>query len=544
MADPVLHIKDAYFFEVPKILAPAAYRKRADFPEVWVKLDPEFQDWEFGQLYTQLVAAGVELPAQDVVHTDWKHWQHEDHAHFAAPFDEFLEHHYQRQMAEYEAWKKAGVAAAQAASDESAARVADERPIEDYLKTHSGTDFYSSFVTLRNTPAFQAKWREIRQKTGSYEAVREYQKDESLPEWSKEKVEAYNYHLSGKVLIPQILGGELRNLHEAESTLVNPTDKWASAGFINRDNFGFAISKFMVIELAVGLVLLLLFSWLAGRVANGAAPRGWLSNLLETFVAFIRDEIARPALDGHHGGEHEHHDHTSAEHAHGEHTHAGQGHPEHGHIGHGHQHEEHLGDTVGHAAVVRHAQEPLPSERYTPILCTIFFFILGMNLAGMLPWVGSPTGTWAVTLAMALITLLVGFIGGLKVFGLGGYFLNQIPGMDLPIYMAVVLKPFIFVIEIMGLIIKHGVLSVRLLANMMAGHMVLLAIMGLAFGATAAYQFSLPSGEVSAWWWLAAVLSVVGCAVLSLLELFVAFLQAYVFTLLSALFIGAAIHKH
>jgi F-type H+-transporting ATPase subunit a len=264
-----------------------------------------------------------------------------------------------------------------------------------------------------------------------------------------------------------------------------------------------------------------------------------LWNLLELFVSFIRDEVARPALDGHHGAEHGH----EAD-GHGPHTHAGQGHPEHGHIGHGHEREEALGDTVGHAAVVHHAHEPLPSQRYTPVLCTIFFFILGMNLAGMLPWVGAPTGTWAVTLALAVVTLLVGFIGGVKQFGLGGYFLNQIPSMDLPIYMAVVLKPIIFVIELGGLIIKHGVLSVRLLANMLAGHMVLLAIMGLAFGATAASQFVQPSGEVSPMWWVAAVCSVVGCAVLSLLELFVAFLQAYVFTLLSALFIGAAIHKH
>jgi F-type H+-transporting ATPase subunit a len=333
-------------------------------------------------------------------------------------------------------------------------------------------------------------------------------------------------------------------LHEAQSTIVSQDTAW-----INRDDFGFAISKFMVIEVAVGLVLWLVFSWLASRVIHGAAPRGGLWNLLELFVSFIRDEIARPALDGHHGAEHGGAEHGGAEHGHGDDghgqpTHAGQSHAEHGPRGHAHEREEALGDTVGHAAVVHRAHEPPPSVRYTPILCTIFFFILGMNLAGMLPWIGSPTGTWAVTLALAVITLLVGFLGGVKQFGLGGYFLNQIPGMDLPVYMAVVLKPFIFVIEILGLIIKHGVLSVRLLANMLAGHMVLLAIMGLAFGATAAFQFSLPDGRVSAWWWLAAVLSVVGCAVLSLLELFVAFLQAYVFTLLSALFIGAAIHKH
>jgi F-type H+-transporting ATPase subunit a len=106
------------------------------------------------------------------------------------------------------------------------------------------------------------------------------------------------------------------------------------------------------------------------------------------------------------------------------------------------------------------------------------------------------------------------------------------------------LKPMIFVIELLGLVIKHLVLSVRLLANMLAGHMVLLAITGLAFSAAAALTFVQDDGSISPLWWVAAISSVVGCTLLSLLELFVSFLQAYVFTLLSALFIGAAIHKH
>ena len=544
MADPILHIKDAYFFEVPKVLAPAAYRSRTEFPEVWVKLDPQFQDWEFDKLFNGLAALQVTLPPKDDAHHDWKHWQHEDHHNFAKPFDEFLEERYHQRRSEFEAWKEQQIAAARAAKNEGEVGVIEGRPIEDYLTTLE-EEPYASFIQLRATPEFQARWWALRRETGSYDAVREYQADGSQPAWSTEKIDAYNFHLSGKILIQQPFG-ELRNLHEAETTLVNPTDKWMSEGFINRDNFGFAISKFMLIEVAVGLVVWIVFSWLASRVASGAAPRGTLWNLLEFFVAFIRDEIARPALDGHHGAEH-----GSEANGHGEHTHAGQGHPPHGHIGHGHGHErdEALGDPVGsvsasHAAVVHHDHEPPPSVKYTPVLCTIFFFILGMNLAGMLPWVGAPTGTWAVTLALAIVTLLVGFAGGVRQFGLAGYLLNQIPSMDLPTYMAVVLKPVIFVIELGGLVIKHGVLSVRLVANMLAGHMVLLAIMGLAFGATAAATFVLPDGDVSLMWWVAAIGSVVGCALLSLLELFVAFLQAYVFTLLSALFIGAAIHKH
>jgi F-type H+-transporting ATPase subunit a len=95
----------------------------------------------------------------------------------------------------------------------------------------------------------------------------------------------------------------------------------------------------------------------------------------------------------------------------------------------------------------------------------------------------------------------------------------------------------------MGLLIKHGVLGVRLLANMVAGHLVILGIMGLAFGAGAALTFSSP--DVPGWlWYVVATISIVASTLFNILELFVAFLQAYVFTFLSALFIGAGVHKH
>jgi F-type H+-transporting ATPase subunit a len=115
--------------------------------------------------------------------------------------------------------------------------------------------------------------------------------------------------------------------------------------------------------------------------------------------------------------------------------------------------------------------------------------------------------------------------------------------MDLPIAIAIVLKPMIFVIELGGLMIKHGVLAIRLLANMVAGHLVILGIMGLAFGVGAALTFTAP--DMPGWLWpLVASIAVVGSTLFTVLELFVAFLQAYIFTFLSALFIGAAVHKH
>ena len=93
----------------------------------------------------------------------------------------------------------------------------------------------------------------------------------------------------------------------------------------------------------------------------------------------------------------------------------------------------------------------------------------------------------------------------------------------------------IFAIELVGMFIKHAVLAVRLLANMVAGHLVLLGILGIIVGAASASHGI---------WLTATTISVVGSTLFSILELFVAFLQAYVFTFLSALFIGAAVHHH
>jgi F-type H+-transporting ATPase subunit a len=124
-------------------------------------------------------------------------------------------------------------------------------------------------------------------------------------------------------------------------------------------------------------------------------------------------------------------------------------------------------------------------------------------------------------------------IFGMKRFGVIGFWKNQVPKMGLPWYMAIIIVPMIFAIEVVGLFIKHAVLGVRLLANMVAGHLVLLAVMGLAVAAAG-----------SGTWGLTAVVSVIASALFSCLELFVAFLQAYVFTFLSALFIGMAIHHH
>jgi F-type H+-transporting ATPase subunit a len=497
MADPVLHIKDSYYFEVPKVLCPANYQSRKDFPEVWVKLDPAFQQWEFERLYSELSVLRASLPPKDQAREDWQHWVHADHANFAKPFDEFLEARYQQRLAEYEAWKVQLVAQAKAEKNEQAAEVAQQRPIDDYMLDRASGDPYATFVRLRQTAEFRSHWYTAKATAGDMTA---YKQDTSAQEWNEAKVAAYNGHLSGKILIPQPFG-KLRNLYEAES--------------------GFCISKYMVLEVAIGLVLLVVFSKVANKLDAGGPPRGYFWNLMEVFLLFIRDQIVFPSIGGGH--------------ADGEQDHAADAH------GGDSSHKAHSHEAP--AAHETHAHSPGEATRLLPLFWTFFFFILACNLFGMIPWLGAPSASFSVTTALALVTLIVGIVSGIRKFGWFGYLGNQIPSMDLPIYMAVVIKPMVFAIEVMGLMIKHGVLAIRLLANMVAGHLVILGIMGVAFGATAAVAFSDP--QTPSWQWpLAATIAVVASTLFSLLELFVAFLQAYVFTFLSALFIGAALHKH
>ena len=295
-------------------------------------------------------------------------------------------------------------------------------------------------------------------------------------------VAVFKEALDGKILIPQPFA-ELESLYAVKS--------------------GFGISKYMILEVVLAAFLLLLFSRLAAKLRTGEPAKGRLANLLEAMILFVRDQIARPAIDSH-----DHHGHDDA----------------HGHdAGHGHA-------APAHAVLEKH-----DGDRFVPLLLTLFFFVLGCNLLGMVPWAGSPTAAFAVTLSLAGVTLLTVVVAGMRKFGFLGFFGNQVPSMDLPLPLAIILKPAIFLIEMVGLLIKHGILAVRLLANMVAGHLVLLGIMGL-ISTAATYSMGL--------WATVTGISVVSCTLFSVLELFVAFLQAYIFTFLSALFIGAAVHQH
>ena len=169
-------------------------------------------------------------------------------------------------------------------------------------------------------------------------------------------------------------------------------------------------------------------------------------------------------------------------------------------------------------------------EKFVPLIETLFFFILYCNLLGLLPWGATPTGNLAVTGGLALIAFLVIEISGFRALGPKGYLktIVMVPaGMTGvgAVVMAVIMTP----VELIGKIVKPFALCLRLFANMTAGHFVILSLLGLIF--------------LFANWFIAGG-TVAFVLFMMCLELLVAFLQAYIFALLTSVFIGLMQHEH
>jgi F-type H+-transporting ATPase subunit a len=166
------------------------------------------------------------------------------------------------------------------------------------------------------------------------------------------------------------------------------------------------------------------------------------------------------------------------------------------------------------------------AERFTPYLLTAFFFILFMNLFGLVPWSATATANLSVTVALALFTFFITQYAAIRAMGIGGYLGHLAGGVPKSMWpLWAIMVP----VEFLGLFTKPFALTVRLFANMVAGHFVILALLGL--------MYALGTQ------WLA-LGSVPMALAIFLLELFVALVQAYIFTMLSALFIGAGLVHH
>ncbi len=263
----------------------------------------------------------------------------------------------------------------------------------------------------------------------------------------------------------------------------------------------FGLSKFMVLQLVAFIAALLIFKGLARRIRSGEPAQGRWWNFWEMLALFIRDNMVRPTIGGGH---------------------------------HGHEGTEHspTNPSQGHSQIVRGGH---PADKYLPFVWSCFFYILFCNLLGAIPWLGAATGNINVTGALALVAFSAVVISGSTEVGPVNFWLSLVPSMDIPAAMKVVLVPFIWLIELLSLFIKHSVLAVRLFANIMAGHTVIFVLLTF-IAAQGVADTSL--------FYLVAPASVLAQVAISTLELFVAFLQAYIFSFLTTVFISMAIHPH
>jgi F-type H+-transporting ATPase subunit a len=161
--------------------------------------------------------------------------------------------------------------------------------------------------------------------------------------------------------------------------------------------------------------------------------------------------------------------------------------------------------------------------KYMPYLLTIFFFILLNNLMGLIPFFpfgANVTGNIALTMVLAVFTFLITTFSGNK-----SYWQHIFNTPGVPVWLAPIMIP----VEIIGMFTKPFALMVRLFANITAGHIIVLSLISMIFIFKAVFM---------------AVPSLVMVIFMDFIELLVAFLQAYIFTLLSALFIGLAMPEH
>jgi F-type H+-transporting ATPase subunit a len=235
------------------------------------------------------------------------------------------------------------------------------------------------------------------------------------------------------------------------------------------------LTKYSVLMLIAAGLILLIYVPLSKKIQTGQPPKGRFWNFFEFLLTFVRENIAKPYIPGNY-------------------------------------------------------------DRYVPYLWTVFLFVLFCNLLGMIPFLGSPTASFAVTSVLAFGTFIFIHVNTILEVGIVAHLKSFAPDLDMPFGMKLIILPMIWVIEFLGLIIKCFVLSVRLFANMFAGHMVLATILLFipqVMHTAPALQFTVT------------IASVLGVVALSLLELFVAFLQAFIFTFLTALFFGGVLeHAH
>ncbi|MFO0942021.1 MAG: hypothetical protein U0930_14855 [Pirellulales bacterium] len=242
----ILHIKDSYYFDVPRKLWRVNYGSSDDIAtnvgQWFVQNDPDFQEWEADYLVPEIqkiVGSDIDLSH---LRSNWNHWQHANEAQHGRPLDQYIED---------------SVAELKTIAGKWAAKLpADQKPTDPtlaYLATYPDSQL-TWMLSLYQDSSRSKQWQELRTQLNASDRVKQYTASDR-GSWSPEKLHSYNHYLSGKVFIPQPFG-TLRNAYEPQS--------------------GFAISKYMVIEVMVAVIMVLIFRWLAKRMVSSESPKGKL----------------------------------------------------------------------------------------------------------------------------------------------------------------------------------------------------------------------------------------------------------------------------
>ena len=284
---------------------------------------------------------------------------------------------------------------------------------------------------------------------------------------------------AGQVDLGELIMHHLTDAREIELPFFLGTLRLPEGWYVNLGPLGvvdLAPTKHVVLMLVAALVCLLVFIPLARaarRREEGKAPPG-IGGGIEAMILYFRDEVVRR--------------------------------------------------NIGHGA-----------DAYVPYVLTLFFFILAMNLLGLVPWGGSATGNLAVTLGLALCSFVLVEISGMRALGFSGYMHTIFfvpPGVTGigAFLMLLVMTP----VEFLGKLTKPFALTIRLFANMTAGHTLIFALGGLIF----IFMNVLAAAAG------VAVASTLMATAVMVLEVFVAFLQAFIFAMLTSVFIGLIRHAH
>ncbi|MCL1898890.1 MAG: F0F1 ATP synthase subunit A [Micrococcales bacterium] len=187
-----------------------------------------------------------------------------------------------------------------------------------------------------------------------------------------------------------------------------------------------------------------------------------------------------------------------------------------------------------HKQIAEAGMSPALARKYLPFIATLFFGILGMNLTGIIPGLNiASTALVTVPLILALSAWVAFVVRGIKAHGVGHYFADALFPKGAPKFMLVLLTPIEF---LSTFILRPATLTIRLMANMIAGHFLLAAF----FGMTAYYFLDAGSAIMKG----AGVVTFIAAIIFTLFEVFVAALQAFIFSLLTSVYIGLAAEGH